>query len=154
MGSNIYATWGDVTTTYEGTIPLTAKPRIEALLRRASSRLTALVPSLPVRLSDGTLDPDLPLGLVVDAVLNVYRNPSGTTQQGVGPFSQSFPAQKARSEIHFDEEDLRKLLIETGIDSGAVVGSIEVLIPGLHRGVYAQTDAARYFYTPEQLRGH
>jgi hypothetical protein len=153
MGSNIYATWDDVTTTYEGTIPATSKPRIEALLRRASSRLTALVPSLPTRLSNGTLDPDLPLGLVVDAVLNVYRNPSGTTQQAVGPFSQTFGQGKARSEIHFDEEDLRKLLIETGVDSGAGVGSIQVLIPGLHRGVEALSDATRYRYTPEQRRG-
>lgn len=154
MGSNIYATWGDVTTTYEGTIPDTARPRIEALLRRASSRLTALVPSVPLRLANGTLDPDLPLGLVVDAVLNVYRNPSGTTQQGVGPFSQSFGANKARSEIHFDEDDLRKLLIETGVDSGAVVSTIQVMIPGLHRGVEALSDMTRYRYTPEQLRGH
>lgn len=153
MGTNIYATWSDVVETYEGTIPDVAKKRIEALLRRASSRLTALVPSLPARLAAGTLDPDLPNGLVVDAVLAVYRNPSGTTQQGVGPFSQSFPANKARADIHFDEEDLRTLLIETGVDSGAGVGSIQVLIPGLQRGQDALDVDGRYRYTPEQFYG-
>jgi hypothetical protein len=105
-----YATFQDVSTAYEGTVPDVDRPRLEALLRRASKRLDAIVPSLAHRLSIGTLDPDLPAGLVVEAVLRVYRNPEGVTQDQMGPFQKQFNPRGVKAEIAFDPDEVHELL--------------------------------------------
>jgi len=146
----IYATWDDVKAMYELPMPDGDEARVTALLTQASARLTALVPSLPARLTAETLDPELPRGLVVEAVLRVYRNPSGVTQQATGPFSRSLHATAARNEIYFDPEAVRALLVEANDSTG--VGTFTVSVPapqGLARPL--DVDPAGY-YSPEQLR--
>lgn len=148
----IYATWDDVVATYELDIPEAHRPRIEMLLKSASARLSALVPSLPARLAAGSVDPDLPAGLTVEAVLRVYRNPAGVTQQSTGPFSRSLSAGAARAEIYFDPESVRSLLEATD-DHFAGVGTFHMGVPGPVVTVSALDTDGRYIYAPEQLRG-
>lgn len=105
-----YATFADLVREYEGTIPDSDRPRLESLLRRASKRLNTIVPSVPYRLSQGTLDPDLPAGLVIEAVLRVYRNPEGVTRDTMGPFSKEFNPRGVKAEIAFDPEEVHATL--------------------------------------------
>ena len=108
--ARLYATFDDVTLAYEGTIPDSDRPRVEALLLRASSRLTRIVPSVPLRLASGDLEAELPAGLVVEAVLRVYRNPEGVTAEEIGPFHKQFNARAIAAEIQFDEAEVHSYL--------------------------------------------
>jgi hypothetical protein len=146
----IYATFEDVKALYELPMPDDQQLRVEALLRQASARLTALVPSLPARVEAGTVDPDLPGGMVVEAVLRVYRNPSGVTQQSTGPFSRSLHATAARNEIYFDPEAIKVLLADVNTSPG--IGTFTVGIPGPQGLTRALDGDPVGYYTPEQLR--
>jgi len=120
----VYATWDDVNATFEGTIPAEAQPRIDTLLRQASARLAAMVPSIDARLAAGTLDPELPSSVVVEAVLRVYRNPIGAQQQSVGPFNLSFQGGQ-KGGLYLDPDVVNALLSpEVGQSPG--VGSFRV----------------------------
>lgn len=145
-----YATWDDVKAQYEQAIPDTAQPRIERLLAQASARLTAMVPSLPARIAATTVDPALPNGMVVEAVLRVYRNPAGVTQQAEGPFSRSLHATAARNEIYFDPDQVKALLAENH-DLG--IGTFHVGIPAPQGPPLGLDADGRYVFTPERYRG-
>jgi hypothetical protein len=147
----VYATWDDVVATYELEIPETQQPRIEMLLRQASARLTALVPSLPARIEAGTLDPDLPGGMVVEAVLRVYRNPAGVTQQSTGPFSRSLNREAARNTIYFETEEVKALLAESNGSLG--IGTFRIGIPAPEGTREALDGSVGSTYIPEQVRG-
>jgi hypothetical protein len=118
MATTLYATFEDVSDSYEnGPLPETVRVRIEKLITRASAKLTSLVPGLPNRLANGEVDPVVPEGMVVESVLRVWRNPTGTSQQNVGPFGQTFPARAATDTLTFDPDEVREL-VESGV-SGA-----------------------------------
>jgi hypothetical protein len=106
----IYATLTDVDDAYEGTIPTGDNARVTMLCKRASARLYRLMPSIDYRIATGELDPDLPRGLVVDAVLRVYRNPEGVTAEEIGPFHKAFNPRSVHAEITFDESEVQQLL--------------------------------------------
>lgn len=148
-----YATWADVTVAYELPMPEEHRPRIEALLTQASVRLTALVPSLPARLTAETVNPELPKGMVVEAVLRVYRNPAGVTQQSSGPFSRSLSKDAARPEIYFDPAQVTALL-NSPSELSPGVGTFRVGIPAPLVTRAALDADGWYTYTPEQLQGH
>lgn len=147
----VYATWDEVKVAYEDDIPTEHQPRIEALIKQASARLTALVPSLPARLAATTVDPDLPGGMVIEAVLRVYRNPAGITQQSTGPFSRSLGKIAQRNDIWFEPEQVQALLIDPS--DGPGVGTFMMGVPGPQVIVTGLDADGRYRYTPEQLRG-
>lgn len=105
-----YATFDDLSVAFEGTIPDSDRPRLEALLRRASRRIDAIVPSTAPRLGSGELDPDLPAGLVIEAVLRVYRNPEGVTQDQMGPFQKQFNPRGVSAEVTLDRDEVHELL--------------------------------------------
>lgn len=146
-----YATWADVNDAYELEIPPAAQPRIETLLRYASARLEALVPSLPARVGNGDVDPDLPAGLVVEAVLRVWRNPAGVTQQSTGPFNRSFNKDAGRGEIWFDPQAIAQLLAAPD-SASAGVGTFRVGRPAPVVAVDGLADVGRYPYTPPPIR--
>lgn len=112
MTVTLYATKTDVRNAFEGDIPVNTKndSRLDALITRASAKLLQLAPSLNRRMSAGEITPEVPMGMVVEAVLRVWRNPAGYTQQGVGPFQGSFSARAATNEIVFDENEIKELL--------------------------------------------
>ena len=116
MAITQYVDRTDVRTAYEGTIPDDARTnaRLDALLRRANSKLGQMVPSLDRRMGTGEIDPEIPTGMVVEAVLRVWRNPAGMTQEGVGPFQASRNSRAAQNEIIFDREEIDSLLGENG----------------------------------------
>lgn len=147
----VYATWQDVVDTYELSIPLAHRPRIEKLLAQASARLAALVPSLPARLTAATVDTDLVSGMVVEAVLRAYRNPAGVTQQSTGPFSRSLSKENTRGGIWFEAEQVAALLADDNGSTG--VGTFRLGIVGPVVTVVGLDADGRYQYTPEQLRG-
>lgn len=138
MTVTLYATRDDVRAAFEGTIADDARhnTRLDGLLIRASAKLAAKVPGLDRRMADGEIDPEVPAGMVVEAVLRVWRNPSGLTQQGVGPFQASYNAQAARNEIYFDPEEIEQLLGESKVPSTFRLG-----IPGPVGPVEATADA-------------
>lgn len=107
---SMFATFDDVADAFEGDIPETDRRRVETLIRRASARLLAIVPSTELRVQAGELDADLPAGLVVDAVLRVYRNPEGVTQEQIGPFSKQFNVRNMTSEVTFDMAEVHLML--------------------------------------------
>jgi hypothetical protein len=118
MATFVYATFEDVSESYEnGPLSEDVRIRIERLITRASAKLTSLVPGLPNRLSNGEVDPVIPEGMVVESVLRVWRNPTGTSQQNVGPFGQTFPAKAATDTLTFDPDEVREL-VDSGV-SGA-----------------------------------
>jgi hypothetical protein len=147
-----YATWDDLVLNYEASLPVEARPRMESLVRQASAKLTALVPSLPARLAAGSVDAELPRGLVVEAVLRVYRNPAGVSQQSTGPFSRSLHKDAARAEIFFDPEVVRALLAPDG-ERSAGVGTFQIGIPAPVRPTSGLDGAVRYPYPPEMSEG-
>lgn len=108
--SMVYATLQDVDDAYEGTIPSSDQSRVTVLCKRASARLYRLMPSIDYRIATGELDPDLPKGLVVDAVLRVYRNPEGITAEEIGPFHKAFNPRSVHAEITFDPAEVEELL--------------------------------------------
>lgn len=110
MPTPIYATFGDVQIAYEGTIPASDQARVESLIKRASARLTRMMPSVPPRLQRGELDADLPAGLVIEAVLRVYRNPEGITAEEIGPFHKQFNARSIAAEVTLDPDEVHALL--------------------------------------------
>lgn len=146
-----YATWDDVKAIYELEIPDPHKPRVEALLKQASARLSALVPSLAARVAAETVDADLPRGMVVQAVLRTYRNPAGLTQQATGPFSRSLNRDAARGDLYFDPDEVKALL--AGAADSLGIGTFQVGIPAPVRPAAILDAGGRYSYTPEQARG-
>lgn len=138
MAITLYATKADVREAYEGTIPDDTRnnDRLDGLLRRASAKLGQLVPSLDRRMAAGEVDPEVPAGMVVEAVLRVWRNPAGLTQQGVGPFQASYNAQAAKNEIFFVPDEISQLLGETSVPS-----TFRVRYPGRDSLVEPSLDA-------------
>lgn len=140
MAITLYADAQDVRDAYEGTIPTDAKTvaRLDSLIRRACAKLSQLVPSLDRRMANGDVDPEIPAGMVVEAVLRVWRNPAGATQQGVGPFQLSFNQRAAQNEIQFDKAEISWLLGEDGVP-----GQFRVDYPGRVRPLEPLLDAER-----------
>jgi hypothetical protein len=136
----LYATRQDVRDEFEGTIPDDAKTnsRLDSLLRKASAKLAAKVPSLDRRMASGLIDPEVPAGMVVDAVLRVWRNPAGLTQQGVGPFQASYNNRAQQNEILFDQDELNQLLGES-----LTIGSFRLNYPGRQVPLEPLIDADR-----------
>lgn len=126
-------------------------PRVEALLRQATARLTAMAPSIPARITAGTLDPDLPGGLVIEAVLRVYRNPTGVTQQTAGPYSRILSKDAASNVISFDPAEVAAVLAPAA-EHGAGVGTFRVRQHRPHVPVTALDGVPPYPYIPEQFR--
>lgn len=130
-----YATWDDVVEAYELTLPVSRKAWVETQLRRGSARLRQLVPTLDARLAlpaadPARLDPELPAGLLVDAVLRVVRNPTGAQQQTAGPFNQAFAGGVQRADVHFNEAEVHQLLDPP---SDPAAGTFHVAIPVQYR---------------------
>ena len=61
------------------------------LLDYASAKLRVSVPSIDTRIADGSLDPVLPAGVVVDAVVRVLRNRDTQVRDRLNEFDVDTP---------------------------------------------------------------
>ena len=123
----MFAEYADVADRYEGTIPEERARWVDLRIQDVESFLTHLVPSLS--------DPDIPEGrkhrakvLVCDKVLEIYRNPDGSTQrsQVMGPMtdSRSWSKEVATGRITFTEDDLRQ--VREPVKKRRRIGSMQV----------------------------
>jgi hypothetical protein len=84
-----YATADDVAAGWR-TLTAEEQARATVLLERAAALIRTTVPSVPARLTAGTLDPAVLLTVSVNMVQRVLRNPDGVTQQMLGPASVTY----------------------------------------------------------------
>ncbi|WP_227979980.1 hypothetical protein [Nocardia spumae] len=103
----MFATRDDVRARFEGVIPSNRDPWLDAKIDDAESLLVSLVPSMatsadPARLSRAK-------AMVSDAVLRVYRNPSGATQETASVFSVSRAKGPDSGLLYFPDDELDAL---------------------------------------------
>lgn len=113
----LYADQRDVADAYEGDITQAMSARVSYLLDQVSARLTAAIPALPGWVTGGQVDPALPRGVVVDAVLRLLRNPDGsvTRSQSVDGFSVSTSYSRSQPQSGlFDPSELALLVPPAG----------------------------------------
>jgi hypothetical protein len=123
----MFATYQDVADRYEGTIPDSRDNWVNLRIEDVESFLVGLVPSLagpdvsPDRLRRAKV-------LVCDKVLEIYRNPDGSTQrsQVMGPMTdtRSWSKEVATGRITFTEEDLRQ--VREPVKKRRRIGSMQV----------------------------
>ncbi|MEV0357109.1 Gp19/Gp15/Gp42 family protein [Nocardia sp. NPDC050697] len=103
----MFADRGDVRARYEGVIPDSRNAWLDAKIDDAESLLVSLVPSL------ADADDEARLGrakaMIADAVLRVYRNPSGVTQETASVYSVSRSKDTASGMLFFPEAELEAL---------------------------------------------
>lgn len=103
----MFATADDVRARFEGVIPSGRDSWLAAKIEDAESLLVSLIPSMattsdPARLTRAK-------GMVAEAVLRVYRNPSGAAQETASVFSVSRSASADSGLLYFPEDELDAL---------------------------------------------
>jgi hypothetical protein len=102
-----FAQFTDVQAEFEGVMPSSRETWVDAKIDAVESRLIGLVPSLST-LTVG-IDParfGRVKHLVVEKVLQLFRNPSGVTQQTAGPYSTAYGPATSSGSITFTPEEL------------------------------------------------
>lgn len=80
--------------------------QVEAMLRYASAILRARVPSVDARIDDGTLDPQVVTDVVASMVIRALRNPTGITQESIGPVSYSISTKVGSGYLFLTDDEL------------------------------------------------
>lgn len=109
-----FAQFADVQAEFEGVMPSSRTAWVNAKIEAVESRLIGLVPSLSTLTS---LSDPARFGrtkhLVVEKVLQLFRNPSGVTQQTAGPYSTAYSTTTASGAITFTPEELSTVRLRT-----------------------------------------
>lgn len=103
----MFATKDDVRANFEGVIPSSRDQWLDAKIDSAESLLISLVPSMAT-----TADPNRlsrAKAMVCDAVLRVYRNPGGASQEAASVFSVSRAKGPDSGLLYFPDEELAAL---------------------------------------------
>jgi hypothetical protein len=103
----MFAEPGDVRAEFEGIIPDSRDTWLEAKIVAAEAKLISLVPSIETSTNPHRLA--LAKTMIVDAVLRVYRNPSGATQETASVYSVSRSKDAASGLLYFPEDELDAL---------------------------------------------
>lgn len=109
-----FAQGTDVSAEFEGVIPSSRTAWVTAKIDSVESRLIGLVPSLATL--NQVADParfSRVKHLVVEKVLELYRNPSGAQQQTAGPYSTAYSAGVSSGRIAFTEDELSTIRLRT-----------------------------------------
>lgn len=109
-----FAAFLDAQAEFEGVIPSSREPWIEAKIDAVESRLIGLVPSL-AQLTE-VADParfSRVKHLVVEKVLTLLRNPTGAKWQAAGPHSASFSDAVSSGRIEFTQDELSTIRLRT-----------------------------------------
>lgn len=109
-----FAQLSDVAAEFEGVIPSSRNAWVDAKIDSVESRLIGLVPSLAAltEASDAARFSRVK-HLVVEKVLELYRNPSGAQQQTAGPFSTAYSATVSTGRITFTPDELASIRLRT-----------------------------------------
>lgn len=102
-----------------------ADASLQRLLDKAEARLLAVLPSIPERVTAGTLSRDLVAGVVEDMVLRVVNNPRGIRSMSIDDYSETIDRAASSGALYLSDAE-RKLLAGPG--RGAV-GSIRLGTP-------------------------
>jgi hypothetical protein len=84
-------------------------PRTEAMLRYASSIVRARFPGIDARIRACQLDSQLVADVVASMVIRASRNPSGVSQETIGPVSYSVNANVASGYLSLTADDIALL---------------------------------------------
>ncbi|MEV0367512.1 hypothetical protein [Nocardia fusca] len=103
----MFATAEDVRARFEGVIPDSRNDWLAAKIEDAESLLTSLVPSMATTADAGRLA--RAKAMVADAVLRVYRNPSGVTQETASVYSVSRSKAADSGVLYFPADELEAL---------------------------------------------
>jgi hypothetical protein len=95
--------------------------RTEAMLRYASSIVRARFPGIDARIASCQLDSQLVADVVAGMVIRAGRNPSGVSQETIGPVSYSVNANVASGYLTLTPDDIA-LLAPAG-SAGSASGS-------------------------------
>ena len=119
----MFATFDDVSVAFEGTIPSSREEWVERKIIDAESLLVSLVPSL----GDGDVSEaraKRARAIVCDAVLRVYRNPAGATQESdSGMFTVTRSKAVDSGLLYFTPEELASVRVAV---KRSRVGTIKV----------------------------
>lgn len=103
----MFATADDVRDRFEGVIPSSRDAWLDAKISDAESLLVSLVPSMATTTDAARLA--RAKGMVADAVLRVYRNPSGATQETASVYSVSRSKGADSGVLFFPADELEAL---------------------------------------------
>lgn len=109
MANVLDVTFEQVTSSYEGTIPLQKSDWVNQKIDEAVRELLSIIPDIPDRIDAGLLDPQLVADKVVAAVLRVVRNPTGIEQEAEGDYSYRMRNSVASGDIWYQEKELTAL---------------------------------------------
>lgn len=111
---SIFANFPDVQAEFEGVMPSSKSAWVEAKIDAVESRLIGLVPSLTsLTLVSDPARFGRVKHLVVEKVLQLFRNPAGATAQTAGPFSSSYSPTVSTGLITFSREELSTVRLRT-----------------------------------------
>ncbi|WP_280476255.1 Gp19/Gp15/Gp42 family protein [Nocardia farcinica] len=103
----MFATIEDVRARYEGVIPDSRNAWVQAKIDDAESLLVSLVPSIADTADQARLA--RAKAMIADAVLRVYRNPAGATQETASVYSVSRSKDVSNGMLFFPESELDAL---------------------------------------------
>jgi hypothetical protein len=115
----MFATADDVRARYEGVIPESRDAWLAAKIEDAENLLISLVPSMATTSDAARLA--RAKAMVSDAILRVFRNPSGASQETASVFSVSRAKGPDSGLLYFPEDELDAL---RGIGRRAKYGTI------------------------------
>lgn len=115
MANVLNVTIENVANSYEGKIAIEDVAWVETKIDEAVRELLSIIPSIPKRIGNGQLDPELVTDKVVGAVLRVVRNPQGIESEGEGDYNIRLRNSVASGDIWYQEKDLIQLgkVVET-----------------------------------------
>lgn len=109
MSNALSITLQDVRDAYEGSIPLDRENWVQNRIDAAVRELLAVIPKIPARIADQSLDADFVKDKVVDAVLRIVRGPEGFLQENEGEYGYQRNPRVASGDLWFPPEDLVQL---------------------------------------------
>lgn len=99
--------------------------QLVGLVAKAKARLLALVPSLPRRVTAGTLDEQTVKGVIEDMVLRVVKNPRALRQLGIDDFQATIDTAVSSGALYLTPDE--RLLLSP--KRRRAIGSVQIGVP-------------------------
>lgn len=108
-----------------GTVDSDDVDKVNALLRRASALVRAQVATIDLRITNGTMDPQVVADVVTDMVIRFLRNEEGVKQETIGPTAVTYDPLVAAGRLFLSPDELFLLVPPTAVRTP--VGSISTV---------------------------